>query len=198
MEYFDPPVRMMSRERVLTDDELRRIYRAADDGSTFGKIVRLLILTGQRRSQIARLRPEFIDETNVLITWPAEEMKGHRRHSMPLAPMAADLLSARLETGYLFPARGKDTAFNGFSKAKIDFDKRITTAEPWVLHDLRRTFSTGVAKLRVPPHIKEMLLAHASAKNPVEAIYDRYSYADEMREALEKWERHLAVLLERE
>ena len=112
--------------------------------------------------------------------------------------MAAAILSELPREGWVFPARGSDAPFNGFSNCKTAFDRAVPTVDPWTLHDLRRTFSTGLARLRVPPHIKEMLLAHASARDPMETIYDLYTYDDEKREALEKWDRHLAALLERD
>lgn len=189
------PKSIPSRERVLSDDELVKVLRRAQQASTFGHIVQLLVFTGQRRSQIANLRREFIDEQDQLINWPGREMKTGRPHSLPMMPMVAQILSTLPSEGYLFLARGKDTPFSGFSPCKEDFDAGLDGVAQWTLHDLRRTFSTGLARLRVPPHIKEMLLAHASAKDPMEAIYDRYTYEREMREALERWEAHLQQLL---
>jgi integrase len=114
-------------------------------------------------------------------------MKGKREHTLPVAATAMTILAPLPEIGFLFRARGKSTPFNGFSTCKAVFDERAKIA-PWTLHDLRRTFSTGVARLGVAPHIKEMLLAHATAKDPVEAIYDLHTYESAMRQALEKWE----------
>jgi integrase len=192
------PVEIVPRERTLSDDELREVLsKAITDGSTFGKIVQLLIITGQRRAQIAALRGEYIqkDDDEKLIAWPTDAMK-KRSHSIPLTPMAETLLADAPKQGYVFPARGRgDSPFNGFSKSKAAFDKTVSGVKPWTLHDLRRTFSTGLARLRVAPHVKEMLLSHASAKDPVEAIYDRYNYIGEQREALLKWQNHLQVLL---
>jgi integrase len=169
------------------------VSKAIADDSAFGKIVQLLAITGQRRTQIGSLRGEYLQDG--LIRWPTDAMK-KRRHAIPLTAMAAGLLADASETGYVFPARGNEQSpFNGYSKCKVAFDKRLTGVEPWTLHDLRRTFSTGLARLRVPPHIKEMLLSHASAKSEVEAIYDRYTYEDELREALQKWETHIQTLL---
>ena len=122
-------------------------------------------------------------------------MKSKRRHSIPLTPTVARILSTLPQEDYVLRARGKNSPFNGHSASKAAFDKKLHGVQPWTLHDLRRTFSTGLARLRVPPHIKEMVLAHASAKDPVQAIYDRYTYEDEMREALQKWETWLQPLL---
>ena len=193
---IDAPVAPPSRERVLTDAELTEVLRkAVADTSIFGKIVQLLGITGQRKGQLTYLRREYVDEGARLITWPSSSMKGKRSHLIPLTPMAAAIVATLPSDGYLFRARGMDTPFNGYSVGKEKFDKRLEGVRPWTLHDLRRTFSTGLARLRIPPHIKEMLLAHSTAKDPVEAIYDLYTYEDEMREALHKWEDHLQTLL---
>ena len=187
------PVETVARERVLTNDELKEVLgKAMSEGSTFAKIVVLLALTGQRRAQVAALRGEYIHDE--AIHWPADAMK-KRQHSIPLAPMAKALLADAPKEGYVFPARGSDSPFNGFSKCKVAFDQKLEGVGPWTLHDLRRNFSTGLARLRVPPHIKEMLLSHVSAKTEVEAIYDHYTYMDEQRDALIKWENHLHALL---
>lgn len=187
------PVEVVARERTLTDDELGEVLsKAQADGSTFSKVVLLLAVTGQRRAQIAALRGEYIQGD--AIHWPADAMK-KRQHSIPLAPMAKTLLADAPKEGCVFAARGSDSPFNGFSKCKLAFDQKLEGVAPWTLHDLRRNFSTGLARLRVPPHIKEMLLSHASAKTEVEAIYDQYTYMEEQREALLKWENHLQALL---
>jgi integrase len=192
---LQPPTRSTSRDRVLSDAELAEVLQTAiDEDSIFGEIIQLLIITGQRKSQVAHLRGEYVDLDNSLITWPAAVMK-KRAHSIPLTPMARSILPTGPAPIFLFPARGKASPFAGFSAAKAAFDKKLKHVQPWTIHDLRRTFSTGLARLRVPPHIKEMLLSHVSAKTPVEAIYDRYTYESEMREALEKWEAKLQALV---
>jgi len=201
MVNMDVPVKLKPRKRVLTDDELRIVWetcRAQNNlNPQFASIVKLLVLTGQREGQIAKLRGEWIDRDAETITWPAEAMKSGRVHILPLAPMALAMVGVSPKEDFAFRARGRDTPFNGFSTCKQAFDERADIAH-WTLHDLRRTFSTGLARLRVLPHIKERILAHSTAKDPVEAIYDLHTYEPEMREALEKWERHLAALLERE
>jgi len=198
LEGVEAPVKPAPRTRVLNDEELRVVWETCVSQSNlnpeFSSIVKLLILTGQREGQIAKLRGEWIDLAARYVTWPAAAMKGNRQHVVPVAPMATAILAPLPKTGVLFRARGKDTPFNGFSKCKAVFDTRAKIA-PWTLHDLRRTFATGVARLGIAPHIKEMLLAHATAKDPVEAIYDLHTYEDEMREALERWEAKLQSLL---
>jgi integrase len=191
MAGLEAPHRYISRDRILTDRELKAVYLAASDGSIFGNIVRLLILTGQRRGQILRLQGEFVDKDTGLISWPAPLMKSNRLHTLPLAPIAAAIVSEYPSNGLLFRARGKESPFNGFSKSKLKLDQNLKAVAPWTLHDLRRTFSTGLARLRVAPHVKEMILGHVSGRNSMELIYDRYLYHDEMREALENWEQYV-------
>lgn len=172
---------------------------AASDGSTFGKIVQLLILTGQRRNQIANLRADYIDYDAKTITWPPGEMKGNRRHAILYGDMAAAILGTLPKEGYVFRARGKETAFSGFSKGKPDFDKKLENVAPWVLHDLRRTFASGLQALGVRIEVTEKLLAHTSGTMAgIVGIYQRYSYAEEMRAALAAWEAKLSGLLNAE
>ena len=191
-----PPSKPVFRDRVLTQEELLTVFRAAQDGSTFGNIIQLLILTGQRKSQIANLRREYIDEDAGLITWPPGTMKGNRRHSIPLSATVAELLTNLPKEGYLFPARDRDTPFNGFSKCKGAFDKRFDDVQPYVIHDLRRTFASGMQELGVRIEVTEKLLNHTSGSFAgIVSVYQRHSYLPEMRAAVQKWEDHLQALL---
>jgi integrase len=186
-----------SRKRVLSDDELVAVYRAAEAmPGPFGPIVQLLILTGQRRGEIASLHSSWLNLTDRSFTLPEGFAKNHRVHTVPLGPMALDIIGTIQREGLLFPARGgHDRPFCGFSKSKETLDEGLEDVAPFTLHDLRRTFSTGLARLGVAPHIKEALLNHAAAKSEVEAIYDHYRYEPEKRDAIEKWESHVAMLL---
>jgi len=188
------PSRDRARDRVLSDDELTRVYRAAE--GQFGQIVRLLILTGQRRGEIAGLKRAYIDFEANEVSLPPEIVKNARRHRFPLAPMARDILMALPQTeGYLFPARRRETPFAGFSAAKTALD-RVTGVSGWTLHDLRRTFATGLAGLGVAPHVIERLLNHITGSlSPIALRYNKAKYDKEMREALLLWEQHLTVLL---
>jgi len=100
------------------------------------------------------------------------------------------------EADFLFPAQRGDTVFGGWSKCKMVIDKACPI-EPWTLHDLRRTFATNLAALGTPIHVTERLLNHISGTTTggLIAVYQRHSYMDEMREAIQKWEAHLASLL---
>jgi integrase len=186
----------VARTRVLSDQEIRAVWLASE--GLFGTIVKLLLVTGQRRGEIAALRREWIDTQKRVITFPASLTKNRREHSIPYGASASELLeSVPAAAGLLFPARGKATPFNGFGKCKAALDARAGI-EPWTLHDLRRTFATNLASLGVAPHIVERLLNHASGTiSGVAAIYNRFQYMDEMRTAIALWEQHITSLLVR-
>ncbi len=188
------------RSRVLCDPELMSVWGAANrQGCPHGTIIKLLILTGQRRGEIAALESSFINAKDRTITLPATLAKNGREHTFPYGEMVAATLEAipRLNsTSYLFPARGhEDRAFSGWSKSKETLEY-LPSIKPWTLHDLRRTFATNLASLGVAPHVVERLLNHCSGTiSGVAAIYNRYRFMDEMREAVSLWERQLARVL---
>jgi integrase len=188
------PHKQNSRSRVLTDPELVSVWRAAvRAGYPFGTIVQLLILTGQRRGEIARLDRNFINGKESKIMLPPELVKNGREHTFPYL----ETIPRRNSTSLLFPARGyDDRPFCGFNKGKADLEWR-PAIRPWTLHDLRRTFVTNMAALGVAPHVIERLLNHSSGTiSGVAAVYNRYSFMPEMREAIGKWDDHLAALLQ--
>jgi integrase len=189
------PAKSVSRDRVLTDLELAKVWGAATE-YPFGTIVRLLILTGARRGEIASLRSDYIDNDKKTITLP--HTKNKRPHTFPYSDMAAAIFEAVPgEEGYLFPGRGSDDAVNGWSKFKLAFDKRCRI-EPWTLHDLRRTFATNLAALGTPIQVTEKLLNHISgASGGIVGIYQRHTYQAEMRTAIEAWEKRLSALCEK-
>lgn len=184
------------RDRVLIDDELVKVFKAArDDNSNYGKLIQLLILTGQRRGEIAALRAEWIDFDKQTITLPPEITKNKRRHTLPFGPMAEAVLRTGKSKGLLFPGRGIDGPMYGWSKLKPTFDKKCPIAH-WTLHDLRRTCATNLAALSVPVHVTEKLLNHVSGTTGgIVAVYQRHAYLDEMREAICRWEARLRILL---
>ncbi|HJQ57753.1 MAG TPA: tyrosine-type recombinase/integrase [Vineibacter sp.] len=192
--------KLPSRKRVLSDEELPKVYRAAETyGYPYGHIVRLIMLTGQRPGEIAALREAWFSHNQQTIEFPAGALKHSRSHTIPLGPTSLQLLKdcPRMH-GYFFPARGKtDRPFSGFSKSKAKLMELLPDVGPFTDHDLRRTFSTNIARLGVLPHIKEMLLGHASAKGEVEGIYDLYQYLPEMRVAVEKYDTFIASLLQK-
>lgn len=190
--------KLPARTRVLNDEELVAVYRAADQhGYPYGRIVQLIILTGQRPGEIAQLRAPWYSHNQQTITFPPGVLKHSREHTIPLGQQAITLLEKTTpEHGYYFPAKGRiDRPFSGFSKSKRALRELLPSIPHFTDHDLRRTFSTNVARLGVAPHVKEMLLGHASAKGEVEAIYDLYTYLPEMRAAVEKYDTHIGKLL---
>ena len=136
---------------MLSDDELTTVYhQALAEVTTYTKLVRLLILTGQRMKQMTHLRGEYIDRKKKQIEWPPELMKSNRRHLIPYGDLAAEVIKTLPEIGYVFPARGKPkTPLNGQSKLKRNFDE-VSGVTGYTHHDFRRTMRTGLASLRVP------------------------------------------------
>jgi integrase len=192
-----------TRSRFLTDKELKIVFaQARADVGAYGKIVELLILTGQRRGEIAALQWKWIDETDGTITFPPSITKNKREHVIPYGPMVANVLKKIPRSGeYLFPAkrerrRGQPvTVFAGWNRPKAVLDERCRIA-PWTIHDLRRTFATNLAALGTPIHVTEKLLNHVSGTvSGVAAVYNRHSYMDEMRAAIDDWERRLKEII---
>jgi integrase len=198
------PGKFNERERVLTDDELKLVYRAAqNEPYPFGDIVVLCVLTGQRRGEVGKFRWEYIDQKERTITLPGSITKNGITHAFPYGPMVQTVLDGLPQTtGFLFPGRAyrHSTAndpqrhFEGWSRGKDNFDKRCHV-DDWTLHDLRRTYRTIHAKIGTPPHIAERLVNHISISSKVSKIYDRYGYLPEMRKAVEAYEAHLTALL---
>jgi integrase len=193
-----PPGR--PRTRVLAEHELRAVYRTARAGtSTFHAIVAILVLTGQRRGEIARLEWDWIGSD--MITFPASVTKNGREHAFPYGESTAAILAAvpRLSDTYVFPAArhrtARTTVFNGWGTPKARFDRECGITG-WTLHDLRRTYSTIHAQLGTPQIVVEKLLNHVSggSLSPIAQVYNVHRYEAEMREAALTFERWLTSL----
>ncbi len=184
-----------SRSRVLNDEELKAVwYQANQVGGSYSAIVKLLILTGQRRGEIAALRRTWI--TDDAITFPTNITKNKREHRIPIGQLVEETIEGiTSDTDLFFPARGKpDQPFNGWGKAKREFDRPLGIA-PYTLHDLRRTFSSNLAKKGIPIHVTEKLLNHVSGTiSGVAAVYNRHSYWDEQVAAITAWENKIQSL----
>jgi integrase len=188
------------RKRILTDDELRTVWRAAGTQAyPHGTICQLLILTGQRRGEIANLRRPWINEKEQTITLPDWVTKNSKEHTFPYNGMVAAILDAvprRNDTDLLFPStRSVERPLSGWSKYK----KQLKDGLPrWTLHDLRRTYRSIHGKIGTPREIAERIINHAAAvQTDVEAIYDRWHYLPQMRQAVLAFEEHLQTLLAR-
>lgn len=197
-----PPVGK-PRERVLTPEELRAVYKTAHKAeNAFQRFVCLLILTGCRRGEMAQLQWAHIGPD--MITLPGDITKNKRSHAFPIGARTQALINAFPKLAgnpYVFPSsrehvKGRrSTVITGYSAAKRAFDEECGVTG-WTLHDLRRTYSTGLASLGVAPHVIERLINHATGViSGVSATYNRFAYLPEMREAAGKWEEHLASLL---
>ena len=185
---------------MLTDDELGAVWCAAErlDGA-FSGIVRLLILTAQRRGEVAGMRWSELDLTAQTWTIPGSRTKNHDAHVLPLSACVAGLirLQPRTHDELVFPARGNEqSTFSGFSKLKRRLEQ-LSRVQEFTLHDLRRTAATGMARLGVAPHVVERVLNHSTGTfGGVAGIYNRFAYLPEMRQALELWSAHVAGLAE--
>jgi len=188
------------RDRVLADDEIRAIWAALPPGD-FGDIVRLLLFSGQRRSEIAELTWHEIDFERGVIVLPASRTKNKREHVVPMSEPVRAILDARTRIysrDLVFGVRGIGRF--GFGKYKRRLDQGLAGAvtKEWVVHDLRRTVATGMAdRLGVQPHIIEAILNHASGhKGGVAGVYNRATYATEKKQALERWADYVSALVE--
>jgi integrase len=198
------------RRRVLKPEELKKVWKGAEvQGYPHGTIVQLLILTGQRRGEIANLRRSWINEKDRTITLPDWVTKNGRTHVFPFGDMVAEILEMvpRLNsTDLLFPSKvDGDRPLSGWSKYKTRLDEQYD-GEPYVLHDLRRTFGTTLAELKITPHLVERLLNHTmgsignkadSIVSAVAEVYNLATYLPEMRHAIEDtWQPYLRQLLQ--
>lgn len=184
-----------TRDRVLDMGEMAAVWKGAElVGYPFGPIVKLLMLTGQRRNEVASMQWSQLDFKAKAWTLPAELTKNGRQHVLPLTPQTVTLLRAlpHFTSDYVFPARGENPAFAHFSRGKVKLDA-LSGTKDWTLHDLRRSAATHLAKLGVAPHVIERILNHVSGTfGGVAGVYNRFQYLDEMRAALAKWEAQLA------
>jgi integrase len=182
------PAEPPSRERVLSDAELCAIWNGCE--GEFGRIVRLLMLTGQRRTEVCCMGWAEIDLDRRLWVLPGARTKNGREHRLPLSPAAVAILGPPSD-GDVFGCHWS------WPRAKASLDARAGISF-WRLHDLRRTVATTMAdRLGVLPHVIEAVLNHVSGHRAgVAGVYNRAKYEVEMRTALDKWAAHIASLTE--
>jgi integrase len=185
----------VKRERVLTDEELAAVWRATELGGAFSGIVRMLILTGQRREEVAGMT--WAEVASDLSTWtiPGGRAKNGATHVVPLPPLTHSLLRGVAKSDELvFP--GLCGVFNGWSKAKSALDQSSGVTN-WRLHDLRRTMATGLQRLGVRLEVTEQVLNHVGGSRAgIVGVYQRHDFAQEKRAALEAWDAHLATIIQ--
>ena len=203
--HISPRSEAGARERVLTEPEIAEVWQACLDDD-YGKIVRLLILTGQRRAEIGDLAWPEIDLDKRQIELPASRTKNGRPHLVPLTEHATAILETITETEHRDFVFGRGVGgFSGWSKAKAELDARIAEARikagikkpmpPWVLHDLRRSFVTHLNENKfAPPHVIEAIVNHVSGHLAgVAGTYNKALYLDERRRALGLWGHEVAA-----
>lgn len=197
-----------SRSHVLTESELVEVWRSCLDNG-HGRIVRLLILTAQRRTEIGDLGWLEINKAARQIELPEARTKNGRAHVVPLSTEALEVLADAdrgHEREFVF-GRGAG-GFSGWSRAKAELDARIAAARAeagvrklmaaWVLHDIRRSVVTHMNERGFgQPHVIEAICNHVSGhKGGVAGIYNRATYLPEKRQALDLWGQHMAELIE--
>jgi integrase len=190
------PARESARDRVLDDDELARILRAARQvNGPYAGIVELLALTGQRREEVAQVTWDELDLASQSWTLSASRTKNGKSHIVHLSKEAIAVLMQMPRLGrFVFSLSGMKS-FQSFSAAKRELDK-ISEVTGWRLHDLRRTCVSGMARLGVAPHVADKVLNHQTGTiSGVAAVYQRHDFLAERKDALERWGRHIAGLL---
>jgi integrase len=180
------------RERVLTVEELRSLWRwAEDDGGRYAKIVMLLILLGVRREELASMTWAELDLEAGVWHLPSTKTKTGNGRDVQLSKQAVAIFDSLPRSGdYVFAGRqGRKFAGFAWNKKRLDKAVSISIAVGWRLHDLRRSTATGLAdQLGVAPHVVSGILGHAaSGQNPITAIYNKSQYAREQRTALQEW-----------
>ncbi len=188
----------VSRDRVLTNTELAAVWQAAAQLSyPWGPFLHVLVLTGQRLSEVANMSWGEIDLVKGLWTIPASRMKGKIAHVVPLVPVVTEILARLPRFGggeFVFSPTGGRKAINSFTSLKKRVDALMPETAPWRFHDLRRSMRTGLSSLRVPDKVAELTIAHAQPG--LHKVYDQHAYLDEKREALALWAAHVAATVE--
>ena len=184
-----------SRDRVLSDSELATIWNALGP-TDYGDILRLLILTGQRAGEIGGLSWKEISFDENMISLPAQRTKNGQAHSLPMSAPVRDILKVRTHGRDLVFGRGR-VGFNGWNRSKVALNAKITTKLgeellDWTVHDLRRTFATGLQRLGIRLEVTEALLNHSGGNRAgVGGVYRRYDWATEKKAALDAWATHV-------
>ncbi len=211
-----PPPRPEARDRVLNDEELKLVWTASDGlGFPFGPVVKLLILTGQRRAEVGGMMWSELDLTAGIWRIPKERTKNKKAHELDLGPQALAILEKLEKLGpHVFPARGEATGgVKGFSATKRKLDRLIEDVrraaaekageappaeamEEWHFHDLRRTAATGMAAMGIAPHVVERVLNHISgSQGGLVGVYQRHDYRPERKAALIAWGAHAEAVV---
>jgi integrase len=195
-EEIDLPSPETASDRVLTDNEIKRVWQAAGQMGVYGAAVQLLILTGQRRGEVAGLMWSEIDLKGRVIDLPRSRVKNGRAHQVPLSPQAIAVIERlpRIGERFVFSTNGS-TPISGFGKFKERLDALCGFSD-WTIHDIRRSVASGLARLGVALPVTEKVLNHVSGSFAgVAGIYQRHDFAAEKKSALDKWGAHVAAIV---
>ena len=203
-----------SRDRVFTDVEARWFWQATDgEHGPFAPLLKLLLLTGCRLDEVAGMRRDELSDDGSTWNLPGSRTKNKKPHTMPLPPMATDLIATldgqeneRGRSPFVFSTTGVSPV-SGWSRMKKRLDKHMldiarlekpdAVIPPWRLHDLRRTFCTGMGELGIAPHIIELCVNHISgSRKGIAGTYNRSELMPERKSALQRWANHVAALID--
>jgi integrase len=193
------PHKEVARERVLTDSELRALWLACDGDGPFGAAVQFALLVGARRNEVSRMTWGELDEERWTWKLPKQRSKNGHEHEIALSSQAWALLTAMPRCAgcdYVFSADGRGP-IAGWTKPKARFSTRAGLEEAdWRLHDLRRTCASGMQALGIAVPVIEKALNHKSGTfRGITGTYQRHTYTDEIRIALQKWGDHVERLV---
>jgi integrase len=178
------PHKYVPRERLLSDEEIVKIWRAADQLGPYGLQIKRLIVTGQRCGQIFQMKREWVDQEKRLITWPPAIMKSNKQHTIPYGDLFATLL-------YDFPV----ITNQGKQKKQLD---ELSGVTGYTLHDVRKYYSSAQRRLHTPIDVTEVLLSHLSgSRSEIQRIYDLYDRREEQKSAVDSYEKFLIQLVVR-
>lgn len=204
-----PPTKERTRDRTLSDDEIRWFWSACETiGWPFGLLAKLLLLTAQRRDEVGGAQWLEIDLDKRAWVIPRHRTKNDRAHEVHLSDAAVQVLRTipRTDNGPMFTTNGRPVSGFSWGKNCIDaamldakqdeLDHKADAIPHWILHDLRRTAATGMARCSIAPHVVDKVLNHVSGTiRGVAAVYNRFEYLDERRVALEAWGQHITELV---
>ena len=189
---LDRPGKETERERALSADEIKTVWAAFDQlGYPSGSLFKMLLLTGQRRSEVAGMKWSEITAEGWRL--PSERSKGGKGHLVPLSSLAREILADVPELGEFVFRWHHDKPLSGWSKATDRLHKHVGPMEPWRLHDLRRTFATHLRSIGVDRLVVSKLLNHAEAGTT--KIYDRWHADPEQAAAVERWGNRLREII---